>query len=63
MASRNRRCSPPYSYVQIIWVIAMGFVVFGDLPDFWTLAGGALIIASGVYVFYRERYLRKMGRI
>jgi drug/metabolite transporter (DMT)-like permease len=53
----------PYSYVQIMWVIAMGFVVFGDLPDFWTLAGGALIIASGVYVFYRERYLRKMGRI
>lgn len=53
----------PYSYVQILWVIAMGYVVFSDLPDFWTLVGTALIIASGVYVFYRERYLRKMGRI
>lgn len=53
----------PYSYVQIIWTITMGLVVFGDLPDVWTLAGTALIVASGIYVFYRERYLRKMGRI
>ena len=53
----------PYSYVQIVWVIALGYVVFGDLPDFWTLVGTALIIASGIYVFYREAYLRRMGRL
>jgi drug/metabolite transporter (DMT)-like permease len=53
----------PYSYVQIVWVIALGFVMFGDLPDFWTLVGTAIIIGSGIYVFYREAYLRRVGRI
>jgi drug/metabolite transporter (DMT)-like permease len=44
-------------------VIALGYVVFGDLPDFWTLVGTALIITSGIYVFYREAYLRRVGRL
>lgn len=53
----------PYSYVQILWTISLGYLFFGDLPDFWMLVGTAIIIASGIYVFYREAYLRRVGRI
>jgi drug/metabolite transporter (DMT)-like permease len=45
----------PFIYTQIIWMIALGFVIFGDLPDGWTLAGSAVVIASGLYLLYRER--------
>jgi drug/metabolite transporter (DMT)-like permease len=44
----------PFVYTQIIPMIAIGFVVFGDAPDSWTLAGALVVIASGLYVLYRE---------
>jgi drug/metabolite transporter (DMT)-like permease len=48
----------PLSYVQLIWSTAIGFVWFGNFPDHWTLAGGAIIAASGLYVIHRERLRR-----
>jgi drug/metabolite transporter (DMT)-like permease len=45
----------PFIYTQIIPMIIIGFLVFGDVPDAWTLAGGLVVIASGLYVLYRER--------
>ncbi len=49
----------PYVYIQIIWMTLIGFVLFGDVPDAMTIAGGSVVVASGLYVFYRERQLRK----
>jgi len=34
-------------------------VLFGDLPDSWTLSGAALIIGSGLYIFHREQALKR----
>ncbi|MGE0212398.1 MAG: NAD(P)-binding domain-containing protein, partial [Parvibaculaceae bacterium] len=45
----------PYVYTQILWMILIGYLVFGNLPDGLTLVGGAVVIASGLYVFYREQ--------
>ena len=53
----------PYSYTAIVWVTITGYLVFGDFPDGWTVLGAAIIIASGIYVFYREAYLRRVGRL
>lgn len=47
----------PFAYTQIAWALLLGYLVFGDLPDVWMLLGGAVIIASGLYVFYREAVL------
>ncbi len=47
----------PFVYTQIIWMIIAGFLVFGDLPDAWTLVGAAIVIAAGLVVFTRERIL------
>ena len=45
----------PFIYTEIVWMIALGYVVFGDVPNRWTLAGVAVVIASGLYLLYRER--------
>ena len=45
----------PFSYSLFLWAIVVGFIGFGDLPDLWTFAGGAVVVASGLYVLHRER--------
>ena len=47
--------SSPFRYTILIWAIILGFVVFGDIPDSWTIFGSLIIVGSGVYTFYRER--------
>jgi drug/metabolite transporter (DMT)-like permease len=48
----------PFIYTEIVLVIALGFLVFGDLPTRWTLAGATIVIGSGLYIFQRERAMR-----
>ena len=45
----------PFLYTQIIWMTLSGIVLFGNWPDRQTLLGAAVIIASGIYVWHRER--------
>src|SRR5215470_6894356 len=45
----------PYQYTMIVWAIMLGYGVFGDVPDALTLAGAAIIIAAGLYIFWREQ--------
>jgi drug/metabolite transporter (DMT)-like permease len=49
----------PFTYTQIIWALLLGYLIFGDLPDAWMPAGCTVIIASGLFVFYREAVLGK----
>jgi drug/metabolite transporter (DMT)-like permease len=51
----------PFSYVQLVGSAALGFVVFGALPDGWTFVGAAVIVGSGLYTAHRER-LRARAR-
>ncbi len=47
----------PFRYTILIWAIVLGVVVFGDIPDTWTLIGAAIVVGMGIYTFYRERRL------
>jgi len=51
----------PFTYSAILWMTASGYLVFGDLPDRWTIIGAAIVVASGLYVFHREQ-VRKAER-
>ncbi|MEW2918969.1 DMT family transporter [Ruegeria sp. ANG10] len=44
----------PSQYSQIIWATLFGMVFFGERPDIWVAVGASVIIASGVYVVWRE---------
>ena len=49
----------PYQYSMIVWAVAFGYVVFGDMPQPATIVGAAIIIGAGFYIFLREQ---KLGR-
>lgn len=49
----------PFTYSQIVWALLAGYLVFGDVPDVWMLIGCTVIVASGLFVFYREAVLGK----
>jgi len=49
----------PFAYSQIIWALGLGYVWFGDRPGLSMLIGCVVIIASGLYIFYREAFLEK----
>jgi drug/metabolite transporter (DMT)-like permease len=49
----------PFLYVQLLFMVASGYFVFGDMPDRWTLTGATIIIASGIYLVHRERKSHK----
>jgi drug/metabolite transporter (DMT)-like permease len=36
-------------------VVVLGYMVFGDVPDGWTLVGATIVIGSGLYILHRER--------
>jgi drug/metabolite transporter (DMT)-like permease len=50
----------PFQYLEIVGATIVGYIAFGDFPDFWTWVGTAIILGSGLYVFHRER--RVSGR-
>src|ERR1700726_4332750 len=47
----------PYQYSMIVWAVIFGYLVFGDVPSMATIAGAAIIIGAGLYIFLRERNL------
>lgn len=44
----------PMQYSQMIWAAVYGYLIFGETPDFYTLLGASIIIASGLYIVMRE---------
>jgi drug/metabolite transporter (DMT)-like permease len=49
----------PYNYVTLVWAMALQYLIWATVPDSETLAGAALIAASGLYIMYRERVRRR----
>jgi drug/metabolite transporter (DMT)-like permease len=45
----------PFIYSQLAWTVALGYVVFADVPNRWTMAGAGVVVASGLYLLHRER--------
>jgi drug/metabolite transporter (DMT)-like permease len=53
----------PFSYSQLIWVAIIGFVVFGDFPDSWSLLGMAILVASGIYMATQQRRWERLNAL
>jgi drug/metabolite transporter (DMT)-like permease len=49
----------PFIYTQLVWAIALGYLVFADVPNGWTLAGAGIVVASGLYILHRETVRRR----
>jgi drug/metabolite transporter (DMT)-like permease len=53
----------PLNYGQLIGTVIIAYLAFAEWPDGWTWAGAAIIIGSGLYIFYRERRLQRRARL
>ena len=51
----------PFSYSSLIWATLFGWLIFAEWPDLWTWAGAGIIVASGLYIFHRERIVHANG--
>lgn len=51
----------PFEYSALIWATLIGYLVWGELPDGFTLVGAVIVISSGLYIIYRET--AKGGRV
>ena len=45
----------PFEYTAILWAVVLGLLVWHEEPDLFTLAGSAVVIASGLFILARER--------
>jgi len=45
----------PYFYTHLLWTVVLSALIFGEVPDRWTVLGSSIVMASGLYLLYRER--------
>lgn len=60
MITRSLKLAPasvlaPLQYTLLLWAIVFGWVFFGDFPDNQTLAGAAIIVIAGMFIFHRAK--------
>jgi drug/metabolite transporter (DMT)-like permease len=48
----------PFQYTLLIWAVVFGYAVFGDIPRPAVLLGGLIIVASGLFIFFREKKVK-----
>jgi drug/metabolite transporter (DMT)-like permease len=53
----------PLQYTLLLWAVIFGWIFFGDVPRLGMMAGAALIIASGLFIFVREQTLKKREKV
>lgn len=52
----------PFGYTGLIWAGFWGWLIWGQLPDRWTVLGALIIVGAGLYVWFREaRAMQKAG--
>ncbi|HKX07481.1 MAG TPA: DMT family transporter [Stellaceae bacterium] len=49
----------PFGYLELVGTTTLGYLVFNNFPDSWTWIGAGLIVASGIYIAFRERRRRR----
>jgi len=47
----------PFEYASLILSVAIGYLIFHDVPTIEMLAGGAIVVGSGLFIIYREHKL------
>lgn len=61
------RCAPvsviaPFDYMALVYGFILGFVFFAEMPDAYLIVGGAIVVASGIYIAHRETVISRERR-
>ena len=52
----------PFRYSVVLFAIGTGYVIWGEVPDSWTMIGVMIVAAAGLYTFHRERRVLARAR-
>jgi drug/metabolite transporter (DMT)-like permease len=52
----------PFYYLMLVWALAIGFLVWGDLPTVSLLVGSGIVVTTGLFLFLREARLQRAAR-
>ena len=53
----------PFLYISLLTHSTAGYLVFGQIPDAWTLCGAGVVIVSGFYLLHRERVTARAAAV
>jgi drug/metabolite transporter (DMT)-like permease len=61
------RCAPvsliaPFDYMALVYGLILGFVFFAEVPDAYLIVGGAVVVASGIYIVHRQTVVARQKR-
>ena len=48
----------PFIYVQLVYMTASSWLIFDQPPSIWIAVGAPIVVASGIYIWWRERHLK-----
>ena len=51
----------PFRYTSLLFAIILGWLLFGTLPDMWTVFGGVITVASGLFILQRQAKVQRAG--
>ncbi|MBV8392376.1 MAG: EamA/RhaT family transporter, partial [Alphaproteobacteria bacterium] len=51
-----------FDYLRLPFSIFVGWLIWGEMPEIWTYIGAAIVIASALYIAYREAHLAREKR-
>lgn len=49
----------PFRYVNLIWAVVLGFLIWGEIPSLWVLVGAPLVVGGGLYLLLQEQARRR----
>jgi drug/metabolite transporter (DMT)-like permease len=49
----------PFYYLMLVWALGFGYFIWGDIPSTGLLAGSAIVVGSGFFLFWREARLQR----
>jgi drug/metabolite transporter (DMT)-like permease len=52
-----------FDYILMVWAMLLGYFVFAEMPETLVLAGAGVVIASGMFIVWRERRLHVQRRL
>jgi len=53
----------PIDYTRLVFTVAAGFLIFHELPSAWTMAGAGVVVASTLFITFREQQLARSAKL
>ncbi len=53
----------PIDYIRLVFTVIVGFALFSEIPSIWTIAGAGVVVASTLFITWREHQVNKAAKL